>query len=45
MRLRNKQTDQVIEVGCVDIFADICYTYTSLEKLNEEWEDYDETKK
>lgn len=40
MRLRNKQTGQVLEVGTVDIFADTCYSYNSLAELNEEWEDY-----
>ena len=40
MRLRNKKTDQVLEVGTVDIFADTCYSYNSLAELNAEWEDY-----
>ena len=45
MRLRNKQTGQVLEVGTVDMFADTCYSYNSLAELNSEWEDVPEEPK
>ena len=48
MKLRNKHTGEIIEVNGGQAYihcGDIAITFTSLEKLNKQWEDYDETTK
>ena len=44
MKLRNKHTGEIIEVNGGQAYihcGDIVIMFTSLEKLNKQWEDYD----